>query len=396
MGTTISEELCEEAPACSSAGNKFQLDLIRGLEKALGRSLHVISVWPVAMYPRSRTIFSSRQTCRVGTLSTARLILFVNLPILKQVAVLCSIFSHLVVWLWRERKSAKHVVLVYNVFSPFSLAVLAATTLLGGKPVAVVADLSHDVYDFKGCIRGLLQRIDFFIQTHIINRFAGIIPLTHQIAQDFAPERPMLVVEGGVETNEVEQIDAPKLTSALPMDEKIILYSGALNDISGVDLLIQAFQLLPDPQYRLHIFGRGPMESLVREAVTQDKRMFYGGVLPNPEIKRRQAQATVLVNPRPSHRKITYYTFPSKLLEYLVSGRPTITTALPGIPDEYYPYVYLLRDETPEGLAQLIQDVCSKDPAELEQLGQRAREFVLLNKNWTRQGERIYEFICNL
>ena len=398
VGVLIPKDLCERSPACSVAGNKYQDSLIRGLERALGQPLHVISVWPVAMYPRSRTIFLPRRTCRVGTLTTARLIPFLNLPILKQVTMLLSIFVHLVVWLWRERKSAKRVVLVYNVFAPFSLAVLGATALLGGSPVAVVADLPHDVYDFKGVVRGLLQRTDFFIQTHVINRFAAIIPLTHQIVQDFAPGRPALVVEGGVEADEMERIDArdAQPTSASPMDEKVILYSGSLNDINGVYLLISAFRLLADPQYRLHIFGRGPMESLVREAVTQDKRIFYGGVLSNLEIRHKQAQAMCLVNPRPSYRKITRYTFPSKLLEYLASGRPTITTALPGIPEEYYPYLYLLRDETPEGLAQLIQEVCSKDPAELERFGQRAREFVLQNKNWIRQGQRIYEFISTL
>jgi len=398
VGTAISEKLCEQEPACSSAGNKFQLSLIMGLEKALGQSLHVISVWPVSMYPRSRMIFSPCQTCQVGTLTTARLVPFLNLPVLKQVSMMLSIFSHLVVWLWRERKSDKRVVLVYNVFTPFSLAVLGATALLGGRPVAVVADLPHDIYDFKGGICGLLQRIDFFIQTHVIKRFAALIPLTHHIAQDFAPGRSALVVEGGIDKVEVKQIGRHSIqsTSALPIVEKIILYSGALNDLNGIDLLIQAFQFLSESEFCLHIFGRGPLEPLVREAAAQDKRIFYGGVLPNAEIKLRQAQATCLVNPRPSYRKVTHYTFPSKLLEYLVSGCPTITTALPGIPEEYYPYVYLLRDETPEGLAQIIQDVCSKDPAELEQFGQRAREFVLHNKNWTLQGQRIYEYICSL
>ena len=52
--------------------------------------------------------------------------------------------------------------------------------------------------------------------------------------------------------------------------------------------------------------------------------------------------------------------------------------------------------KTPEGLAQVIQDVCWRDSAKLANFGQRAREFVLQNKNWARQGKRIYEFICRL
>jgi glycosyltransferase involved in cell wall biosynthesis len=284
------------------------------------------------------------------------------------------------------------------VFSPFSLSVLVATALFGGTPVAVIADLPQNVYDFKGIWRGLLQRIDFYIQTHSIHRFAALIPLTRQTAEDFAPGLPALVIEGGVDANVVENMDTVSTysQSTLAANEKVVFYSGSIDQINGVDLLIEAFQLLPDPHYRLHIFGQGPMLPMVREAMDKDKRILYGGVLPNPEIMCRQAQATILVNPRPSYRKITRYTFPSKVLEYMVSGRPTITTVLPGIPEEYYPYLFLLRDETPNGLAQLIEDVCSQGTVELEQYGQQARDFVIQNKNWVRQGKRIYEFIRQL
>ena len=398
IGTTISKELCEQLSACSVAGNKYQLGIIRGLEKAFDRPVHVVSVWPIAMYPRSRTIFSPGQTCCVGNLTTARMIPFVNLPILKQVTMLLSVFTHLVIWLLQKRKSDKRIVLVYNVFSPFSLAVLGATKLMGGTPIAIVADLPYNIYNFKGYVSGLLQRIDFFIQTHIINSFNAIIPLTQQIARDFAPRRPALVIEGGVEVDEMERIDVrdTEYMSASTMGEKIILYSGALNDINGIELLLSAFRLLLGSQYRLHIYGRGPAESIVCKAAVQDKRIFYGGVLPNIEIKCKQAQATVLVNPRPSYREITRYTFPSKLLEYLISSRPTVTTVLPGIPKEYHPYLHLVYNETPEGLAKVIKEVCSKESSELNKFGQRAREFVLRNKNWEYQGKCIYDFICNL
>jgi glycosyltransferase involved in cell wall biosynthesis len=398
VGTAISVEWCERSDACSSAGNRYQLGLIRGLESALGHALHVLSVRPVVMHPRSKTILDGGGTCRVGDLSVAKLVPFINRPVFKQFTILLSLVMQLSAWLWRERGASKRVVLVYNCFSPFSLAVLGATRLWGGTPVAIVADLPHDVYDFKGVVRGLLQRIDFHIQTHVIRRFTAIIPLTRQIAQDYAPERPALVVEGGIQADEVEQTNALGLqpASSQTTREKIILYSGALNAINGIDLLIRAFRLLPDPQYRLHVFGRGPMEPLLHEAAEQDKRILYGGVLPNSEIRRRQVQATVLVNPRPSDREITQYTFPSKLLEYIASGRPTVTTALPGIPEEYYPYVFLARDETPEGLASAIRGVCERDQIELTEFGERARQFVLGEKTWSRQGERIHDFLCGL
>jgi len=398
VGTAISNELCEQSPACSMAGNRFQLSIIRGLEKQLGQSMHVVSVQPIAMYPRSRKLFLPRGVSRVSVSTLARLIPFPNLPILKQLSMVSVIFTDLVGWLWRTRKSESRLVLVYNVFAPFSLAVLGATTLMRCKSIAIIADLPFDVYDFKGVVRGIGQHIDFFIQKRVIRRFSANIPLTRQIALDFAPGRPMLVVEGGVEFNEKESIEdgASGYALASPADEKTILYSGALNSINGIDLLLTAFRILDDARCRLHIFGRGPMESLVREASRQDPRIIYGGVVSNEEIRSRQAKATCLINPRPSHHKITHYTFPSKLMEYLASGRPTITTALPGIPEEYYPFVYLIHNETPEGVAQVMEDVLSKAPEKLDEFGQRGRMFVFEKKNWEHQAERIYAFMSNL
>ena len=77
--TAISKELCARSSGCSVAGNKYQLGLIKRLEKAFGRSVYVISVRPVAMYPRSRTIFSPQKTSRVSNLTMAILIPFFNL-----------------------------------------------------------------------------------------------------------------------------------------------------------------------------------------------------------------------------------------------------------------------------------------------------------------------------
>ena len=77
----------------------------------------------------------------------------------------------------------------------------------------------------------------------------------------------------------------------------------------------------------------------------------------------------------------------------MLSGRPVISTVLSGIPSDYYPYLYLLREETPEALADLICQVCSSESLTR---GQSARQFVMQNKDWQRQGQRVYEFISTI
>lgn len=399
VGSVVPDDLCQQLDACSFAGNKYQLGILKGLESALSQPLHVISVKPVAMFPRNRIICSRGAEYDVYGLSQIELIPFLNILILKQITIMLTIFQHLAIWLWKNRKAKKRIILVYNVFSPYSLAVLSATTIFGGTPVAVIADLPYDLYDFKGIMRGFLQKIDSSIQASSISRFSAIIPLTRYIAEDFAPELPALVIEGGVDNSTLEILDTkyrPTL-STLTANEKIVLYSGSINEINGIDLLIEAFRSLPDSEYRLHIFGRGPLEPLLNKAMNEDKRIFYSEVISNQEMIRRQSQATVLVNPRPSsYSNITRYTFPSKVLDYIASGRPVISTALPGIPEEYYPFLHLLKDETPAGLAKLIQDVCTANPNELEKHSRDAMDFVMREKNWNRQGKKVYDFLNNL
>ena len=99
--------------------------------------------------------------------------------------------------------------------------------------------------------------------------------------------------------------------------------------------------------------------------------------------------ATLLVNPRPTGEEYVKYSFPSKTMEYMSTGTPVLTTVLPGMPREYYPYVYLLEDETADGIAAKLREIFALTDEALFQKGCAAREFVLKEKNNVRQAGRI-------
>ena len=104
-----------------------------------------------------------------------------------------------------------------------------------------------------------------------------------------------------------------------------------------------------------------------------------------------QLKATLLVNPRSTNEEYTKYSFPSKNMEYMVSDSPTLTCNLPGVPEEYQQYVYLIKDETVEGLTNTLRAVLSKTREELHQRGMEVevRCYVLDNKNNVVQAGKV-------
>ena len=106
-----------------------------------------------------------------------------------------------------------------------------------------------------------------------------------------------------------------------------------------------------------------------------------------------ELKASLLVNPRPTNEDYVKYSFPSKNMEYMASGTPVITTHLPGMPDEYLPYVFLFEDETVSGMINMLQKILLLSNEELYTMGFRAKKFVLENKNSVVQARRILDMI---
>ena len=106
-----------------------------------------------------------------------------------------------------------------------------------------------------------------------------------------------------------------------------------------------------------------------------------------------QSCVTLLVNPRHSADDYTKYSFPSKTMEYLASGTPTVMAHLPAIPSEYDEFLFYFDDESIEGMARKLVELCEMDCKILKERGEGARHFILDNKNANVQSQRIYSLV---
>ena len=173
---------------------------------------------------------------------------------------------------------------------------------------------------------------------------------------------------------------------------RILLYAGGLYEKYGIKNLIEAFMKLNANDIRLHLYGTGPMEFAMADYMKKDSRMKYWGVVPNSIVVKNQMSATLLINPRPTSEEFVKYSFPSKNMEYMASGTPVATTLLPGMGNEYLPFVYIFKEEDVNGIFTTLKELLSKSAQELHHFGERSKKFVIQNKNNINQAKRITDF----
>lgn len=172
-----------------------------------------------------------------------------------------------------------------------------------------------------------------------------------------------------------------------------VFYAGGVSKQYGLADLVEGFRMADIPNARLEIYGPGDYVPELQKIAEEDSRIIYGGMLMNSEIVEREQQATLLVNPRPTHEEFVKYSFPSKTMEYMASGTPVLTTRLPGMPKEYYPYVSFIDEETAEGIAAALKAVLAMPDEDLFQMGKAAREFVLESRNNVVQARKLLDML---
>lgn len=142
--------------------------------------------------------------------------------------------------------------------------------------------------------------------------------------------------------------------SGHPGEYKDIVYTGKLYRKFGISFLLQAFDTIADEKCRLVLCGSGDCDDMAQTAAGNDSRIVLTGQV-SPEIARQlQQSAAVLVNPRPDNEEYTKYSFPSKTLEYLITGKPVVAYLLQGMPKEYGKYLYPIQNQQPP--VQAISD----------------------------------------
>lgn len=319
------------------------------------------------------------------------------LPIL-QTAILRylvnSFFSFVIALKWSVRTRKQERVIACDILN---VSIVIPAILVGKifriKTLGIVTDLPESYLEdcstlsFFGKFRNRqIRRLnESFIRT-----FDYYTLLTEQMNDRVNPRKKPHIVMEGIIDDSMRGIDN---AFNAKHKEKVILYAGGLYLKYGIGGLLDAFQMVDDSDARLWLFGDGDAVDKIREIVQQDSRIFYFGIRPNQFIVEEELKSLLLVNPRPTEDEYTKYSFPSKNMEYMVSGTPVVTTKLPGMPPEYLDFVYVFENESVQGMASKLSELLLTDRRQLHAKGMSAKSYVLTNNSSNTQGKRIIDFL---
>lgn len=385
---TAYEKLLQNSPVKPSVATiVFESALLEGFYRNRV-DLEICSSPMIPYYRHSKLFYWGNKQEKLDCGYTCKWLKTWNILFLKQLSRRIDGRKLLKAWLEKNR-GEECVVLSYGI-SPFlTKDILSLCRKYGAKSCAIVPDLPRDMFmnSRKHILRAWLRQQYLKPTLHRQGDYDCYVYLTEAMAEVIAPDKPYIVMEGILNTVSVNEEEGKKTTP------RGIMYAGGLNEKYGILNLLDAFELADIPDAELWLFGDGNAVDAIRERAKMNPKIRLFGRRSREEVLTYEQKAALLVNPRSVREEYTKYSFPSKTIEYMYSGTPLLTTKLPGIPEEYFQYVFTAADNDVALLADALQKVFTLSEEELHCMGQNARAYVTEHKNAVVQARKVLDFL---
>jgi len=282
------------------------------------------------------------------------------------------------------------ILLVYGLQSSLLSAAIAAKKKISNCSIYIIIPDLPMYMDFNmSKLKKKLKKLDSLLINKFLNSVEGFILYSKHMSDYFRiEESKYIVVEGSYSTS-----TRGCLMNQNQNEAKSIMYSGKLDFQYGIKELIDAFDFIEDG-IELWLTGVGNATEYIVKKSKQNKNVRYFGFIKNKsDFEQLQKAATMFINLRLPSEPNSKYSFPSKIFEYMVSGKPTLSFRIGGIPEEYYKFLILIKDQSPMEIALSIYEVLRMSDKERNDFSDKAKNFILYHKNPIKQTSKIIEFI---
>lgn len=358
---------------------KFNRLLAKGLQ-ANGSNVVPLSAIPINS-SKSKKIFWGGNIEKADGL-IYKYIPFINIKVLRQACLF--IYSFFYVFFWGLYNRREKAIICDALSISICIGAQLATKVNGLRSLGILTDMPGMMVFGNGKKKSLITTFNLWS----LSLYTHYVFLTEAMNKVVNPGgKPYEIIEGLVDSSfsfdDSVKKDIPRT----------VMYAGSLHEKYGLKLLVDSFLSLDLEDVKLVIFGSGPYLKSLEDICKVTNKVEYRGLQPTELIVKAEQTATLLVNPRPSIEDFTKYSFPSKNMEYMASGTPLLTTRLPGIPEDHYPYIYFFNEETEDSFRMRLSEILSLPDEILSEKGKQAQDFVLKHKNNLAQAKRIITLV---
>lgn len=275
----------------------------------------------------------------------------------------------------------KDSILLYN-FNYINLFTLYLARKNKVKSFLILAD--HD--DSKSQ-KNILKRAIIKLYELNIKKFDGVIFLSENLSNRIKSKNK-IVIEGGIQVEKYNKLKYPMIYN----DTIRVMYSGSLETVSGIDMYLESIKKIKNKNIEFIFTGKGPLVELIEKQSLRDNRIKYKGMVSEEEYYKLLEEANILINSKNMNLPENINNFPSKVLEYLASGRIIISTEFSG--KERFEENIIFTKSTYDSLAVNINNTVNsyKDIYSnyYSMNKEKSKDF-----SWKGQVKKIQEFIEN-
>lgn len=208
---------------------------------------------------------------------------------------------------------------------------------------------------------------------------------------------PTVAVYNAADTNPYAgaQKEVLRKELSLPVDKKIILYSGHLYRWKGAEVLLASARILQQSPELLFVCIGGTQEDVaqMRQETKEVSGIQFLGHKPKEQVPKYLAAADVLVLPNTAATEESVrFTSPLKLFEYMASGTPIVASDLPSLKEVLSEATaFFATPGSGESLARAVQEALA-NTGEAEA---RARAALALSREhtWDAHAQKTLAFI---
>ncbi len=268
-------------------------------------------------------------------------------------------FLGILVWAWRcqreiQREGAR--VVHCHDLDPLIAGFLAKAA----RGVKVVYD-AHEFETETKSLHGLKKTITKVLERLLIHCADAVVTVSPSIAANYRHlygVQPELVLNCPPAQTPVPSRLFHQMYG-IPDHVPVYLYQGGLVAGRGIELILEAFALLPPDEGHVVVMGYGPLAPLVEAAAARYPHLHAHPAVPPSDVFRHACAADVGICLTDTSCRNHLFCLPNKFFEYLQAGLPVVST------DLYELRVRLagtgagvvIEHETPEALLAALREV---------------------------------------